>query len=770
MKNNYALGLVVGIQNQFTKGAKEIQSEYKKLTTEHNKLQTKVKDVEAYKKAQAELKNYKADMQAMGSPSEEASAKLQKMTNELSRQSRALKKAGIDTNDLSASQNKLQNELGQTARQIQSMGNVEMMSAESLAGYGVGGTTVVAGAQSGMNTNRIERQAAASTNMSLETIQSWRNELADIETETARSYQEILQTRIQASKSGYDDKTALELTRTASQLSTAFADLNWQPQDIIAAQTRMMKSFDISAREASDLIAVTARKTGDDKGDLLDTLSEYSSTFADKGLDAKTVVAQLIAGRQSGVWNYDKIGDQLKETLNARLSDPDEFKKLVGDGTKSGSVDTLIKDPEQAAAFKSALFEMRNAIKTGEGTGSAYANMMMQLASFQETDKGASRNLAEGVGGTILAEDIGARGIKAIAEASNDPLSVLGDYEGTLADAMEVVISPTQRLTSEILALGRAVSTVWTDLENSMGSMFDSLSDSISNLREAANDNVLVAGALTAGAAATSAYGAYSALKRGRGIKDKMQQFIASDAPGDIDKPPKSNKPHVPVIDVPDVDAQPKITPPTPKNAPSHQRKLKTMMDGIEDGVGSNKLKGMLSGITDKLSFQNLGKVFKPLALAAGAAPLAKSVYDGDYKEVGKLAGSLGGGVAGAKLGAIAGTLGGPIGIGVGGVAGGIIGSIFGEQAIEEIMDFFAPDTIKEIETVTEQVQEMDNSVSNTQVSTNAPIQLTISAPVTVESGSTVPEDFQQQLITAFRNITPELMAQFQETVDNALA
>ncbi|HHP0469589.1 TPA: phage tail tape measure protein [Vibrio harveyi] len=761
MKNNYALGLVVGIQNQFTKGAKEIQDEYKKLTTEHNKLQTKVKDVEAYKKAQAELKNYKAELQAMGSPSEDASAKLQKMTNELSRQSRALKKAGVDTNDLAASQNKLQNELGQTARQIQSMGNVEMMSAESLAGYGVSGATVVAGAQSGMNTNRIERQAAASTDMSLETIQSWRNELADIETETARPYQEILQTRIQASKSGYDDKTALELTRTASQLSTAFSDLNWQPQDIIAAQTRMMKSFDISAQEASDLIAVTARKTGDDKGDLLDTLSEYSSTFADKGLDAKTVVAQLVAGRQAGVWNYDKIGDQLKETLNARLSDPDEFKKLVGDGTKAGNVDTLIKDPEQAAAFKSALFEMRNAVKTGEGTGSAYANMMMQLSSFQETDKGAARNLAEGVGGTILAEDIGARGIKAIAEASNDPLAVLGEYEGTLADAMEVVISPTQRLTSEILALGRAVSTVWTDIENGMGGMFDSVSDGISSIREAANDNVLVSGALTAGAAATSAYGAYSALKRGKFIKDKMKEFTSGRVSGDIGKPLKNHKPHIP--DIPDINVRPKNTPPAPKISPSYPGKLKTLMAGIEDSVGSNKLKGILSGITDKLSFQNLGKVFKPLALVAGAAPLAKSVYDGDYKEAGKLAGSLGGGIAGAKLGAIAGTLGGPIGIGVGGVAGGIIGSIFGEQAIEEIMDFFAPDTIKEIETVTEQVQEMDNSVSNTQVSTNAPIQLAISAPITIESGAIVPEDFQHQLITAFRNITPELSIQLKE-------
>lgn len=761
MKNNYALGLVVGIQNQFTKGAKEIQSEYKKLTTEHNKLQTKVKDVEAYKKAQAELKSYKAELQAMGSPSEEASAKLQKMTNELSRQSRALKKAGIDTNDLATSQNKLQNELGQTARQIQSMGNVEMMSAESLAGYGVGGTTVVAGVQSGMNTNRIERQAAASTDMSLEMIQSWRNELANIETETARPYQEILQTRIQASKSGYDDKTALELTRTASQLSTAFTDLNWQPQDIIAAQTRMMKAFDISAQEASDLIAVTARKTGDDKGDLLDTLSEYSSTFADKGLDAKTVVAQLVAGRQAGVWNYDKIGDQLKETLNARLSDPDEFKKLVGDGTKAGSVDTLIKDPEQATAFKSALFEMRQAMKTGKGTGSAYANMMMQLASFQETDKGAARNLAEGVGGTILAEDIGARGIKAIAEASNDPLSVLGDYEGTLADAMEVVISPTQRLTSEILALGRAVSTVWTDIENGMGSMFDSVSDGISNLRESANDNVLVAGALTAGAAATSAYGAYSALRRGKGIKDKMKGFVTGKDQSDVEFQPKTNKPNIP--DVPDIDTQ-------PKSASPNSGKLKTLIDGAEDSVGSNKLKGMLSGITDKLSFQNLGKVFKPLALFAGAAPLVKSVYDGDYKEAGKLAGSLGGGIAGAKLGAMAGVLGGPVGIGVGGVAGGIIGSIFGEQAIEEIMDFFAPDTIKEIETVAEQVQEMDNSISNTQVSTNAPIQLEINAPITIESGATVPEDFQQQLITTLRNITPELALQLQEALGHLIA
>ncbi|MBE8578725.1 phage tail tape measure protein [Vibrio sp. OPT18] len=724
MNNNYALGLLVGVKNQFTKGAKEIQAEYKKLSTEHNKLQSKVKDVDAYKQAQSELKSYRDELKKMSNPSEEAEAKLHQLTNSLSRQSRALKKAGIDTNDLALAQNKLQKELQQTASKMNSVNNTDLFNAESMAGIGLGVTTLAASAQSGMNTNRVERQASASTGIELETIQSWRNALADIETQTARPYQEILNARIQASQSGYDDNAAIELTKTSAELSAAFQNLNWQPQEVMSAQMRLMKSFDISASQAADLIATTAQKSGDDRGDLLDTITEYSSTYADQGLNVDTVFAQLIAGRQAGVFNYDKIGDQLKETLQARLSDPDQFKKLIGTGDKQGSIDELIKDPALAKSFKNSLFDMRNAMSTGEGTDAAYGNMMMQLASLYKADKSAARNMAEGVGGTILAEDIGIRGIEGIAQAAYDPKSVLGDYEGTLSDAMEVAISPTQKLMTEISAMGRAASTSLTELENLSEGLLDFVGKGASVVREGANDNALIAGALTLGAGAATIYGGAKGTKL---IKDNIMGLLAggikakNDGGGDASKPGKFS---------------------FLGERPDHQRNF-----------------------AGKFNLGAIGKVFKPLAILTSAIPTAKAISDGNYKDAGKTAASLGGGLAGMKVGALAGGIGGPLGIAVGGVAGGILGSIFGEQALDGVMDYFSPESAKEIESATKNANDVEKALAATTQIENT-ISVKISAPVTIESGATVPDDFQEQLIKTFRHLTPELTEQLRETLE----
>ncbi|WP_367971593.1 phage tail tape measure protein [Vibrio scophthalmi] len=786
MKSNYALGLVVGVKNQFTKGAKQIQEEYKKLSTEHNKLQTRVKDVDAYKQAQTELKSYKEELKQMSNPTEAAEAKLRQLTNALSRQSRALKKAGIDTNDLADAQNKLQKELQQTASKMNSVNNTDMFNAESLAGIGVGAGTLAASAQSGLNTNQAERQAAASTRIELETIQSWRNALADIETQTARPYQEILNTRIQASKSGYDDKTALELTKTSAQLSSVFADLNWDPKDIIAAQVRVMKSLDLSASEAADFIAITAQKSGDDKGDLLDTISEYSSTYADQGLDAETIFAQLIAGRQAGAFNYDQIGDQLKETLQARLSDPDEFKKLVGTGDKQGSIDELIKSPELAKSFKEAVFNMRNAMNSGENVGSAYGDMMMQLASLYQTDKGAARNMAEGIGGVRLAEDIGSRGIEGIAKAAQDPQSILGEYTGTLAEAMEVAISPTQKLMAEIGAMGRAASTSITELENLSEGILGFIRESASTVRNTANDNSLVAGALTLGAGAASAYGA----AKGAGfIKDKVLGLLAG---GIKDKKSKSESSSnigkfASVTDSPDKSNH--LRPKASKFSLIKDNVLGLLAGGIKDKKSnpeSSSIIGKFASMTDspdknnhqrpntsrlsgKFSLNGLGKVFKPLAWLTSAAPMIKAASDGNYKDAGKTAASLGGGIAGMKLGALAGGLGGPIGIAVGGVAGGVLGSIFGEKAIDSIMERFAPGAEQEIDSVSKETQELEQAVAaSTHIESTVSVE--ISAPVTIESGAIVPEDFQEQLINTFRNLTPELTVQLQETLDSLAA
>ncbi|WP_418113406.1 phage tail tape measure protein [Vibrio scophthalmi] len=717
MNNNYALSLVVGVKNQFTKGSKDIQDEYKKLSTSHNKLKANLNDVNAYKKADAALKEHRDSLNKMGTPTEEAQLKLQHLTRELRQQSRALKRAGIDTDQLAEHHEKLQKQLRKTASEMNNVKPPQMPSAETLAGAGVGLATGGAIVSSGLNTNQVERQAAAAINVQPEQIQGWRNALTEIETQTARPYEELVNARIQAMQSGYDEQASLELTQTSAQLSSAFKNLNWQPQEVMSAQMRLMKSFDISAQKAADLIAITAQKSGDDKGDLLDSLSEYSSTYAGHGLSVESVFAQYIAGRQAGTWNYDKVGDSIKEMLQARMSDPDEFKKLVGDGKTAGSVDTLIKDQETAESFKSALFGLRNAMQTGDGIDTQYGHVMGLLSDLYKSDKGAARNIAEGVGGNIFAEDIGEKGIHGIAQAANNPLAILGDYQGALSEAIDVAITPSQKLVAEFMALGRAVSTVVTDIENLASGALGSLGDGIASIREEANESTLISGALAASTLAGLGYGSARGSKMAMGVFKKWSSGA---------------------ITTPDVDL------------PNTMKASK--LDTLKQGVGG--------------AFKSAGKYIKPLAIVTSAVPMAMAIKDEEYGEAGKLAGSLGGGLAGMKLGAMVGALGGPIVAAIGGVAGGAIGSIFGEKAISELLDYFSPNTKAEIESVTAQVSDAEKSLPSS-TSDDKPIEVTVSVPVTIGDGAIEPTDFELQLVNALRKSTPELTLQLKETLNN---
>lgn len=721
MKSNYALGLVVGVENMFTKGAKEIQEEYKRLSKSNAKLQENLKDVSAYKKQKEELKSYRQEMKKMGTPTEEAEFKLKNLTNSLSSYSRRLKKAGIDTSDLTFEQEKLQKQLNRTTQAMNKAGNNRLAQAGANAAKDAAylAPPAIALAITGLTLNQTESAAAAQTNRPLSEIKDWRPELIDIETKTARSYDEILALKVKATQSGYNDSDANDLVMTTSQIANVFKlDVN----EIFMAQTRMMKAYNISAERSADLITRTLQLGGDDKQDLLDTIAEYTPVLSGKGLSIDSVMAQLLAGKQSGAWNYDKMGDSIKESIQAIFTDVGEFSKLVGSDNKKGVIDELVKDKDEALNLKNAAYELHNALNKGEDITKEYANLMMLTARLQQTDKRASRTILQHVMGNVGAEDMGDKTFAAMAKASHDPSSVLGDYEGATDKANDTATTATMALTASLGSVWRSVSTIFADLENGFEGMFKTVSSGLTSISKEASENKLVAGSLAVAGIVASGLASRKAL-----------QYASKKLFG---LNPKS------------------------KDAESLLKPM-TAASGVGD-IGTSKLKNLARGA---------GKIIKPLGYALTAGSVASSVKDGEYEEAAKFAGSIVGGVMGAKLGGSLGAIAGPWGMAAGGIAGGAVGSIFGEAGIDKVMSYITSNDKEEssaVDVATTGLKQEEQREQRMALMSSS-FGITINPTITIESGAVVPADFESQLLTALRVSTPELTGQLSETLNSIM-
>lgn len=706
----------------FSRGSRQIQLEYSRLSNETKKLQRTVGDVADFKAASDELERLS---RSSGASTQEIRAQ----ERALNRLSRRLNSAGVDTADLINEQARLERQLNDTSRSA-ARANTISSSMTGAAGAAIGGGGIATAiAAAGMNMNRQEAVAAAQTGKSVEEIQSSRNARLDIQKETGADSAIVLANIIQAEQSGAKDDDILELTRTTSQLGAIFTQ--WQPQEIMAAQMRMMQSFDVSAKQAADILTVTAQKSGDDRDDLLDTFSEYSALMADKGIPLESIAAQFIAGKQAGSWDYDRIADSMKEMLQARITDPTEFAKLVGEGKKAGSIDELIKDKGTAFELKNALFELRKGLNSGENIESSYANVMKQLSGLYNSDnpkiKKAARNIAEGVGGSMMAENLGARPIEAMSKAASDPTAILGDIKDATKNAIDVAITPSQQLANSLTVNAQAAATAAAKLEYLAAEPIDTVSNALFGLAANMNDSVGLAGTASVGAIIAGAIATGLGGKLVMGAGRRVLGSLATTAPI-----------------------------------------ASTATQGLSR-INTPPAAGYLSRLT-----QGAGKVIKPLAIVATGASLAKSVYDGDNEQTASLTGNIAGGLAGMKAGAMMGAFGGPLGVAIGGAVGGIAGSLIGEEVFSGIYDFFSdkddPEIDKEIEKSTEIAQTINTSERIKSETVPLPVfELSISAPITIESGAIVPDDFEQQVMNALRNASPELITQLSQTIHQVI-
>ncbi len=99
-----------------------------------------------------------------------------------------------------------------------------------------------------------------------------------------------------------------QLTFQTGLLGKEFGD----EENQLTAQLSLMKAFKTSVGEVGDVMAYLNKQGGDLKGELLESVKEYSVQFAEAGFNIDQTVAILKSGLEQG-WNVDKAADAFKE-------------------------------------------------------------------------------------------------------------------------------------------------------------------------------------------------------------------------------------------------------------------------------------------------------------------------------------------------------------------------------------------------------------------------------------------------------------------------
>lgn len=202
----------------------------------------------------------------------------------------------------------------------------------------------------------------------------------------------------------------------------------------------MTKTFEgLGESQALDLITTAFQRTGDHSDDLLDTFNEYSTQFKALGYGAEGFTATLIAGAESGAFNFDKLADTAKEG----------FLKM-GEGS----------DDTRSALTAMGLNADQVIAGIGQGGDEAQKSFMAVSTALASVEDPAKRNaMAIAAFGTPL-EDLGPQFATFFGSVNQD----LGNFEGA-----------TERAASAMKdRFGPRMQSAWRDLKLSMVEAFQS--------------------------------------------------------------------------------------------------------------------------------------------------------------------------------------------------------------------------------------------------------------------------------------------------------
>lgn len=200
-----------------------------------------------------------------------------------------------------------------------------------------------------------------------------------------------------------------------------------------------------SYREAFDVINNGFNEGLNKGGDLLDTVREYSSQFADLGFDASQFFSVLGGGLDAGAYNTDFVGDLFKE-INIRAQAASS-----GEGVEFDAFKAL------------GLTDEVEAFNAGEMTGAEFASGLMKAVDEHIAEGGSLQSVFDAMG--TKAEDLTIEAVIAL-----DPLQVqqeFAEYDGV---TMEVSAQLGGDIGSSVETLRR---TVESELATSVSKAFD---------------------------------------------------------------------------------------------------------------------------------------------------------------------------------------------------------------------------------------------------------------------------------------------------------
>ncbi|WP_457634582.1 phage tail tape measure protein [Persephonella sp.] len=495
-------------------GFKQLSQDIEKFSKAEVELSQKIKLLEEkHKKLNQELKETQRQYQKTGGKSQELTQKIERLKREIEQNSlelaenkdklkmvsqaknkaindatklkQQLQKEGIETKNLSKEYDRLQKELRETAKEYENLEKkltsstletfgAKLKSIATIGGVGAAASFSIKGIID--KATQIDRQARliiARTELTTKDLQAVKNDLTDIYEITGALPDQIAEVYTQFRQQ--TDLSAKELKEATIQaLKLQKIAPEWDTKEITRAITQMQKAWGISAKEASDLIITAYQKAGDKAGDLLDTLWEYSPLMKEAGLNAKEFTAMLIAGAKEGAFNFDKLADTIKESFKARLTDVDIWQNLVGSGTKAGVIDQLLpedKFKDKSRRIKHYLAQIREGIETKDDKKKkeGYAKLLTELSVLYQQDARLARNIMEQIFGTQGTEDLSAKILKAMGEASLNADKVVGNYQNA-----------TDKAYNELKTFFDRLNDAWRKLEATFLKTADELAKTLS--------------------------------------------------------------------------------------------------------------------------------------------------------------------------------------------------------------------------------------------------------------------------------------------------
>lgn len=222
-----------------------------------------------------------------------------------------------------------------------------------------------------------------------------------------------------------------------------FESRGWaDQQESLRAINVLMEQFGMSAIEATDYLTKGFQDNLNFSGEFLDSISEYSTYFAEFGLTADDMFSKFKAGAESGAFQLDKVGDAMKE-----------FSLRAKDGSKTS------EDAFKALGLNSK--QMTKEFNTGGDTAKKAFEKVIK--AIKDTDNETVRNAASvGLFGTQY-EDLGEKAFDAMLDAS----AGLSNVEGATKKASDALRDN----------FGTRATKIWRDFIKDMEPVGDTLLD-----------------------------------------------------------------------------------------------------------------------------------------------------------------------------------------------------------------------------------------------------------------------------------------------------